>query len=70
MEFAVDRIEEDKVVLENIKTKEKRIVEKESIPKNISDGSIIIYENNTYKLDKKEEQKRKNYIEEKLNQLK
>ena len=70
MEFAVDRIEEDKVVLENIKTKEKRIVEKESIPKNISDGSIIIYENNTYKLDKKEEQKRKKYIEEKLNQLK
>ena len=70
MFFAVDRIEKEKIVLENIKTKEKRIVNKKDIPRNIQDGTIIKIENNQYTIDKEKTIKRKKDLEEKLNQIK
>ena len=59
MKYAVDRIEDNIVVLEDINTKEKQEVQKELLPSNIKDGTILIFENNEYKLDLNEEELRR-----------
>ena len=68
MKYAVDRIEDNIVVLENIETKEKKKVKKDLLPI-IKEGSILIEENNSYKLDKEEELKRRITLRGKLNNL-
>ena len=50
MKYAVDEIIDDIVVLENIETKEKININKTKLPEDIHDGSIIIYEDNSYKI--------------------
>lgn len=69
MKYAIDRIEENIVILEDINTKEKIEVEKEVLPLNIKDGTILIYENNEYKLDLNEEELRRKRIQERFNRL-
>ena len=69
MKYAVDRIEDNIVVLEDINTKEKQEVKKELLPSNIKDGTILIFENNEYKLNLNEEELRRKKIQERFNRL-
>ena len=50
-------------------TKEIIELEKDKLPKDIKDGSIIIYENNEYKLDLDEEELRRKRIQDRFNRL-
>lgn len=70
MKFAIDRIEENIAILENLETKEKLEVSLNSLPDDIKDGSILIYNNNEYILDNNEEEKRRTSIKDKFNRLK
>lgn len=70
MKYSVDRIENDIAILEDITTKEKKEVKLRLLPKNIVDGSILIYSNKKYTLDEKEEIDRRNNLREKFNALK
>ena len=70
MKYAVDRIEEELVVLEDINTKEKKEVEINILPENIQDGSIIKYENGIYSIDNQEYEERLSRIREKMERLK
>ena len=67
MKYAVDEIIDNIVTLEDIETKEKKYIEKELLPEDIYDGAILIYEDDTYKLDISEETLRRKRIIEKLN---
>ena len=70
MKYAVDEIIDNIVTLEDIETKEKKYIEKELLLEDIYDGAILIYEDDTYKLDISEETLRRKRIIEKLNRLK
>lgn len=67
--FAVDRFEEKVVILENIKTKEKKEVNRELLPDNIKESSIVKLINNNFILDNDEEQKRRQEILERFRKL-
>lgn len=62
MKWAVDKIENDIVLLENILTGEKREVNISIFPSPIHEGSILICENNTYYIDLSEEERRRQEI--------
>ena len=70
MTYVIDRIENNIAVLENINTREIINIDINLLPKNIKEGNIIKYKNNKYKIDKKEERKRRQSILEKFNKLK
>lgn len=70
MKYAVDRVEENIAVCQNLDTNEIIEIDLKLLPKRIKDGTILIYEDNKYKIDKKEEEKRKLAILEKFNRLK
>lgn len=70
MEYAIDRIEEDYVICENIQTKEKIELKKVQLPSEIHEGSILKKINNTYTLEPMKEQERRKQIQEKLNRIK
>lgn len=70
MKYAVDRIEDNIVVIEDINTKEKKEIEKSLLPQDIKEGRILTYENNEYKLDLTEEEIRRKKIQERFNRLK
>ena len=67
--FAIDRIEDNIVVLENIKTKEKKEVNREILPNSIHEGSIVKFDNDCYILEENEEEKRRQEILEKFKKL-
>lgn len=70
MKYAIDRIEEKIVILENINNKEKKEVSLDKLPNNIHEGSIVIYEEGSYFLDVQEENIRRKRIMDKFNKLK
>ena len=70
MKYAIDRIENNIAVLENIETGEKKEINIIILPNNIKEGNILILENNKYKIDLTEEKLRRKRIEEKFNRLK
>ena len=70
MKYAVDRIEGDIVILQDLETKEIIEIEKELIKEDINDGDILIYENDTYKKDENTKEERLKKIQEKLDRLK
>ena len=70
MKYAVDRVEENIAVCQNLDTNEIIEIDLKILPKRIKDGTILIYEDNKYKIDKKEEEKRRLAILEKFNRLK
>ena len=55
MNYAIDQIVEDIVILENITTGEKQEVNKTLLPSEIKEGSIITIKNNQYILNSTEE---------------
>jgi hypothetical protein len=69
MKYAVDRIEDSFVILENIKTKEIIKEDISNLPKGIKEGTILI-KRKTYKVDYKTTSKRKIKIRNKFNKLK
>lgn len=69
MKYAIDRIIDDIVVLENIETKTPKEVNISLLPENIKEGNIIVFENKEYKLDLTEEELRRKIIQEKFNKL-
>lgn len=70
MKYAVDRIIENIVVLEDISTG--KIIEKrkEELPENIHEGSIVVFNDNMYCIDEVEEISRKESLRERLERLK
>lgn len=70
MKFAVDRIENNIAILENLKTKEKKEISIQLLPSDIKEGMIIIKNNNKYYIDKDEEIKRRKRINTMFNKLK
>ena len=70
MKYLVDRIEDSVVILENLNNKEKLELQKESLPKGIKDGSVVVLKDNKYVLDFEEEQRRRQSILERFNRLK
>ena len=51
MKYALDRIEEDIAILENIETGELIKISIFNLPQNIHEGTILKKENNTYLID-------------------
>ena len=70
MIYIVDRIENNIAILENKETKEIVNISLDILPSNLKEGNVLKYENNTYILDTKEEERRKLIISEKFNRLK
>ena len=66
MKYAIDKIEEEIVILENLETKEKI----KNIIGEIHEGAIVIKKNDTYITDSKEESLRRKMLREKLERLK
>ena len=69
MKYALDRIEENIAILENIQTGEKINVSIFKLPQNLHEGTILKKKNNTYIIDNQEEEKRRKEIEEKFKKL-
>lgn len=69
MKYAIDKIEEKIAVLENINNGIKVEVLLNDLPSNIKEGNILVYKNNKYTLDKKEELIRRNRIKSKFAML-
>lgn len=69
MKFAVDRIEGEYVILENIETGEKREELLTFLPI-VKEKDILIFEDNLYKKDDAKRQRRMEEIREKLEKLK
>lgn len=70
MKYAIDRIENNIAILEEITTKEKKEVAIDILPKEIKEGTILIYEEDQYRIDNLEEEQRRKRIMEKFKKLK
>lgn len=68
-EFTVDRIEEEIVTLENRKNKEMITINKDNLPENIKEGSILKKVNEKYILDEEKTKETEERIKEKMNKL-
>lgn len=69
MKYAVDRIEEEIAILESIKDGIKKEVLLSELPDEIKEGSIVIFEYNTYTKDERLETKRKTSIKNRFDKL-
>lgn len=67
--YAVDRIEGEFAILENIDTKEIKLVDLLLLPV-VKEKDILVYQDNLYMIDDKERRKRLKTIKEKLEKLK
>ena len=70
MKFAIDRIEKDIAVLENIDNNDIIEVNVNGLPNNVKEKDIVKKENNKYILDIKEKEERISRINEKFEMLK
>lgn len=70
MKYAVDKIEENLILCEELTTKEKIVINKTSLTGEVHEGTIIVKVNNSYVIDNEQELERKKIIQEKLNRLK
>lgn len=70
MKYAVDRIVEDIVVLENIEIGEILEMKKHELPIDVHEGSILIKNDNNFSLDENAEKTRRESLRERLERLK
>jgi hypothetical protein len=70
MKYSVDRVENDKIILENLETKVIKVINKNDISFNVSDGDILLYENNKYIKDVQSKIDRLKLMQEKFNKVK
>lgn len=69
MKYAIDRIENNIAICQNLTTGEIVEIERNNLPANIKDGTIIKYINGKYILDKDTELEIRRRIIEKMNRL-
>lgn len=69
MKYAVEKIEEDIVVLESLEDRTKKEVQISELPENIKEGNILTYENELYKKDEELERQRRETIKNKFDML-
>lgn len=69
MKYIIDRIENDIAICQNPESKEIIEVDIEELPQEAKEGSVIILEDAKYTIDKKEEMKIRNRIEDKMKKL-
>lgn len=70
MKYAVDRFEEDIVILENIVTGEVVEAEKNELPLEVHEGSILVYNVDHFELDVDTEKDRRESLRERMERLK
>lgn len=63
MKWAIDKIEQNIALLENIETGEKKEVATSLLPPHIKEGNILIEKNNTYQVNFSTEEKRRQELE-------
>ena len=68
MKYAVDKIEDNIALLENIETKEKKEINITNMK--IKEGDILVYIDGVYVVDVKERENRLKKLREKLDRLK
>lgn len=68
MKYAVDKIEDNIALLENIETKEKKEINISNMK--IKEGDILVYIDGVYVVDVKERENRLKKLREKLDRLK
>lgn len=62
MKWAIDKIEANIAMLENIDTGEKKEVATSLLPSSIHEGSILIFKENTYSLSPSLEEERRQEV--------
>lgn len=70
MKYVVDRIENNIIILENLKDKSILEIPKDKINFLVKDGDVLYYDNNNFKLDLETKKKRIELIKEKFNKVK
>lgn len=71
MKYCVDRIENDIIILENIETNEIIEIKKNTLNiEIIKEGTILVKEDELYKIDDEEKKRREEIIKNKLSKLK
>ena len=70
MKYAVDRIESDFIILQDLKTGEIKEIKKSKINFKIKDRDVLIYKNGKFYKDEKEKEKRLKSLEEKFARVK
>jgi hypothetical protein len=70
MKYVIDRIEEDKVVLEDLSTKEQTIININDLEFKVREGNILSKEDNKYTLDLNTEKVRREKLRNRFNKLK
>lgn len=69
MKYAVDKIENEIITIENIESGIKKEIHISKLPDSIKEGTILVYKNNKYYLDLIEEKIRKKRINSKFSSL-
>ena len=69
MKWAIDKIENNLALLENIETGEKKEVPTFLLPINTKEGSLLLEKENTYIICLSDEEKRRKEIEERFKRL-
>lgn len=69
MKYIIDRIEDNIVICENQETKKIEQFNKEQFPNNIKEGDIVYLEENKFKVNLNETDKKKKEIEELMKKL-
>ena len=70
MKYVVDRIENNIIILENLKDKSILEIPKDKINFLVKDGDVLYYDNNKFRLDLETKKKRIELIKEKFNKIK
>lgn len=70
MKYVVDRIENNILILENLKDKSILEIPKDTINFFVKDGDVLHYSNNKFRLDLETKKKRIGLIKEKFNKVK
>ena len=70
MKYVVDRIENNIIILENLKDKSILEIPEDKINFLVKDGDVLYYDNNKFRLDLETKKKRVELIKEKFNKVK
>lgn len=68
--YAIDKIEENLVIAENLETKEKITIKKQELPFSVHEGLLFSKDKNSYVKEEKKEQERRILLREKMEKLK
>ncbi len=69
MKYAIDKIENDVALLENIKDGSKKEIDIKMLPLNVKETDILSYDGKVYLVDNNEKEKRIKIIREKMEKL-